>query len=214
MEATVSSVGWGWRSQPSRRSISHLWGSSTILERSLHVRLWETVIALHGLIDSVDSVCALIFDRPASSANHSLWHSKMKYSCCRFLNIQTCARCRPNFTDLCLRVTESPDEIFTALPRVTQMPKLCPRFYDRGLNLDKSFTSFGTSCKRWNWKTLRRVKSHQKFSKVSGTAVSLFDSSSRSRFLSDFMIFVNICEIFVNRKAILEIKPGRSVREG
>ena len=162
MEATVSSVGWGWRSQPSRRSISHLWGSSTILERSLHVRLWETVIALHGLIDSVDSVCALIFDRPASSANHSLWHSKMKYSCCRFLNIQTCARCRPNFTDLCLRVTESPDEIFTALPRVPQMPKLCPRFYDRGLNLDKSFTSFGTSCKRWNWKTLRRVKSHQK----------------------------------------------------
>ena len=214
MEATVSSVGWGWRSQPSRRSISHLWGSSTILERSLHVRLWETVIALHGLIDSVDSVCALNFDRPASSANHSLWHSKMKYSCCRFLNIQTCARCRPNFTDLCLRVTESPDEIFTALPRVPQTPKLCPRFYDRGLNLDKSFTSFGTSCKRWNCKTLRRVKSHQKFSKVSGTAVSLFDSSSRSRFLSDFMIFVNICEIFVNRKAILEIKPGRSVRAG
>ena len=80
----------------------------------------------------------------------------------RFLNIQTCARCRPNFTDLCLRVTESPDEIFTALPRVTQMPKLCPRFYDRGLNLDKSFTSFGTSCKRSNWKTMRRVKSHQK----------------------------------------------------
>ena len=132
----------------------------------------------------------------------------------RFLNIQRCARCRPNFTDLCLRVTESPDEIFTALPRVPQMPKLCPRFYDRGLNLDKSFTSFGTSCKRWNCKTLRRVKSHQKFSKVSGTAVSLFDSSSRSRFLSDFMIFVNICEIFVNRKAILEIKPGRSVRAG
>ena len=80
----------------------------------------------------------------------------------RFLNIQTCARCRPNFTDLCLRVTESPDEIFTALPRVPQTPKLCPRFYDRGLNLDKTFTSFGTSCKRWNWKTLRRVKSHQK----------------------------------------------------
>ena len=138
----------------------------------------------------------------------------MKYSCSRFLNIQTCARCRPNFTDLCLRVTESPDEIFTALPRVTQTPKLCPRFYDRGLNLDKTFTSFGTSCKRWNCKTLRRVKSHQKFSEVSGTAVSLFDSSSRSRFLSDFMIFVNICEIFVNRKAILEIKPGRSVRAG
>ena len=133
----------------------------------------------------------------------------------RFLNIQTCARCHsPNFTDLCLPVTESPDEIFTALPRVPQTPKLCPRFYDRGLNLDKTFTSFGTSCKRWNWKTLRRVKSHQKFSKVSGTAVSLFDSSSCSRFLSDFMIFVNICEIFVNRKAILEIKPGRSVREG
>ena len=190
-----------------------------------HQQYWKDLCMSDSGRQSLHCMASLILSTPfvpwfltdlqsASSANHSLWHSKMKYWCCRFLNIQTCARCRPNFTDLCLRVTESPDEIFTALPRVPQMPKLCPRFYDRGLNLDKTLTSFGTSCKRWNCKTLRRVKSHQKFSKVSGTAVSLFDSSSRSRFLSDFMIFVNICEIFVNRKAILEIKPGRSVRAG
>ena len=82
MEATVSSVGWGWRSQPSRRSISHLWGSSTILERSFQVRLWETVIAWPiSLILSTPFVPCFLTDlQSASSANHSLWHLKMKYS--------------------------------------------------------------------------------------------------------------------------------------
>ena len=50
------------------------------------------------------SFLSLGFDKVSPIANHSLWHSKMKYSsrmpwlaCLAFLNIQICARCRPNF---------------------------------------------------------------------------------------------------------------------
>ena len=105
--------------------------------------------------DGLSAVFSLGFDKVSPIANHSLWHSKMKYSSCMpwlaclaFLNIQICARCRPNFISVSPpppeTVTQSPDEIFRSLPRVTQIStrrrqNFCPRFYGRDLNIDQTF---------------------------------------------------------------------------
>ena len=137
----MSSVQWGWFSHPSGRSISHLWGSSTILGEK-HPCLKKSQICIDPQL-----LCQVAFS--LSQLWQSFNHGKsfimtfkdeifmphaMGWRVPRFLNIQICARCRgPNMKYLCLRVTQSrADEIFRSLPRVTQISSqnFCrPRFY-------------------------------------------------------------------------------------
>ena len=69
----MSSVQWGWFSHPSGRSISHLWGSSTILGEK-HPCLKKTSdLHLELSIDpSRWPFLSLSFDKVSTMANHSL----------------------------------------------------------------------------------------------------------------------------------------------
>ena len=105
----MSSVQWGWFSHPSGRSISHLWGSSTILGEK-HPCLQNLFSHSHTFSPAVltkfqpgkSFIMTFedeIFMSPATCGWRVSW----------FLNIQICARCRrrPNMKYLCLRVTQS-----------------------------------------------------------------------------------------------------------
>ena len=104
----MSSVQWGWFSHPSGRSISHLWGSSTILGEK-HPCLKKSQICIDPQL-----LCQVAFS--LSQLWQSFNHGKsfimtfkdeifiphaMDGVCHQFLNIQICARCRP-ISYLCL----------------------------------------------------------------------------------------------------------------
>ena len=68
----MSSVQWGWFSHPSGRSISHLWGSSTILGEK-HPCLKKSQICIDPqLLCQVAFSLSLSVDKVSTMANHSL----------------------------------------------------------------------------------------------------------------------------------------------